>query len=93
MLIPVKLGKLPEEVLHNFVRERNNSEWTIENFREALLKEIRILEQGLFTHGAYTTDSSLPRQQCLCMLVLRVVTMPDLIEVKNCISTHTPNNC
>ena len=62
MLIPVTLGKLPAEVRRNLAREQNRSEWTVENLREALLREIRILEQGLFTHNTHLlTDSSSPK--------------------------------
>jgi len=61
MLIPIILDKLPTEVRRNLAREQNNSEWTVENLREALLKEIWILEQRLFTHYTHsTTDSSSP---------------------------------
>ena len=61
MLIPVTLGKLPAEVRRNLAREQNRSEWTVKNLREALLKEIRILEQGVFTPSSGThllTDGS-----------------------------------
>ena len=61
MLIPITLDKLPTEVRCNLAREQSNSEWTVENLRKALLKEIWIPEQGLFTYGTHsTTDSSPP---------------------------------
>ena len=48
LLIPITLGKLPADVRRNLAREQNKSDWNIEELREALLREIRILEQGVF---------------------------------------------
>jgi len=44
LLIPVIWGKLPTEVKRNLERENNSSNWSIDQLREALLREIRILE-------------------------------------------------
>ena len=54
LLIPITLRKLPADVRRNLAREQNKSDWNIEELREALLREIRILEQGVFTS---TTDT------------------------------------
>jgi len=48
-LIPVVWGKLPTEVKRNLARENNDSNWSIDQLREVLLREIRILEQGAST--------------------------------------------
>ena len=42
------MGKLPMETRRNLAREHSNLEWTIDELRTAILKEIQILEQGLF---------------------------------------------
>ena len=49
LLIPIILGKLPVETRRNLAREHTNLEWTIDELREAILKEIRIFESGLYT--------------------------------------------
>jgi len=49
LLIPVTWGKLPSAVKINLPRENNGSNWSIDQIREALLREIRILEQGAST--------------------------------------------
>ena len=46
LLIPITLGKLPADVRRNLAKDQNKSDWNIDELREALLKEIRILEQG-----------------------------------------------
>ena len=42
----------------NLTREQNRSDWSIEELRETLLREIRILEQGVFTPTTYIPDLS-----------------------------------
>ena len=51
MLTPIILGKLPKEIRKNIAREHNNVEWTLEDLRGTLLKEIQILETGIHTSG------------------------------------------
>ena len=47
VLVPIILGKLPSDVCRNLAREHVNAEWTISQVKEAILKEISILECGL----------------------------------------------
>ena len=56
LLIPVIWGKLPSEVKRNLARENNGSNWSIDQLREALLREIRILEQGASTSCSSITS-------------------------------------
>ena len=58
LVIPVTFGKLPADVRRNLAREQNRSDWTINELREALLREIRILEQGVFTSTICWSDTS-----------------------------------
>ena len=58
LLMPVTLGKLPADVRRNLAREQNRSDWTINELREALLREIRILEQGVFISATCWSDTS-----------------------------------
>ena len=44
LLIPIILGKLPAKLQRNLAREQNNGTWTINLLRQAILKEIRIME-------------------------------------------------
>ena len=46
LLVPIILGKLPHELRKNLAREHDNPEWKFQELREAIVKEIRILEAG-----------------------------------------------
>ena len=46
LLVPLTLGKLPHELRKNLAREHDNPEWKFQELREAIVKEIRILEAG-----------------------------------------------
>ena len=50
MLAPIILGKLPVDIHRNLAREHGNSEWTIRELKDAILKEIRVLESGWITN-------------------------------------------
>ena len=43
------LGGRQHYVYRNLAHEHRNSEWIIEQLRDAILNEIRVLESGLFT--------------------------------------------
>ena len=58
LLIPVTLGKSPADVRRNLAREQNKSGWNMDEHREALLREIKILEQGVFTSTTCLSDIS-----------------------------------
>ena len=53
LLVPIIFGKLAVETRRNLACEYSNLEWTIDEVQTAVIKEIRILESGL-----YTTDPS-----------------------------------
>ena len=46
LLVPMVLGKLPAEVRKNLAREHSNVEWTLDQLRDSIVKEIRIIEAG-----------------------------------------------
>ena len=46
LLVPIILGKLPNELRRNLAREHSNPKWTFPQLREAIYKEIKILEAG-----------------------------------------------
>ena len=50
LLIPIILGKLPNDVRKNLAREHETLDWTIDQLRNALQKELRILEAGKFVN-------------------------------------------
>ena len=58
LLVPIVLGKLPIETRRNLAREHPDLEWTIDDLREAILKEIRVFEAGV-----YVNSNSLPISQ------------------------------
>ena len=47
LLVPMVLGKLPVETRQNLAREHGNLEWTINELRQSITKEIRVLEAGV----------------------------------------------
>ena len=85
-------------------REQQRPGWTVKSFRETLSKEIRILEQGVFTPGAHLQTSDSPMVTAFSLHVgTNAETKVDLTRVKPlkvymCIvraHTHTltPNHC
>ncbi len=50
LLIPIILGKLPNEIRKNLARDHETLDWTIDQLRNALQKELRILEAGKFVN-------------------------------------------
>jgi len=67
MLVPVILGKLPSDVHKNLVWEHGNAAWTITELRNAIWKEITILECGSLTYKGKTMD---PHQSTLTTVQL-----------------------
>jgi len=57
MLVPIILGKLPSDVHKNLVREHGIGAWTISELRNAIWKEITILECGSLTYKGKTMES------------------------------------
>ena len=47
LLVPIVLGKLPHELRQNLASGHDSLEWKFQQLREAILKEIRILEAGI----------------------------------------------
>ena len=47
LLVPIIIGKLPVETRKNLARDHSNSEWSLNELQDAILKEIRIFETGL----------------------------------------------
>ena len=47
LLVPMVLGKLPTDTRKNLAREHGNLEWTIDELRNSIAKEIRVLEAGI----------------------------------------------
>ena len=56
MLTPMVLGKLPTDLKKQFARDHNSGEWTIQEVMACILKEIRVLEVGLYSNG-FTKDT------------------------------------
>ena len=44
ILICIILGKLPVDTRKNLARDHNNSEWSLHELQDAILKEIQVLE-------------------------------------------------
>ena len=54
---PIILGKLSVEIKRNLARDHPVFEWSIDELREAILKEIRIFEAGVHITPQPPTDS------------------------------------
>ena len=46
LLVPMVLGKLPPDTRRNLAREHSNLDWTIDELRDSIAREIRVLEAG-----------------------------------------------
>ena len=46
LLVPIVLGKLPPDTRRNLAREHSNLDWTIDELRDSIAREIRVLEAG-----------------------------------------------
>ena len=102
LLIPIILGKLPIELRHNLAWEHSNLEWTIDELRGAILKEIQILEQGLFitstalpsnTQGSVMTTASLHAGTRTTHFKNQQGTPNKKPVCVYCKGGHTPNHC
>ena len=49
LLTPIIFRKLPKEIQRNLARDHSNAEWTLDDLRSSIMKEIRILETELHT--------------------------------------------
>ena len=47
LLVSILLGKLPEDLRKTLAREHNTSDWTLDQVRKSILREINILEAGV----------------------------------------------
>ena len=56
LLIPIILGKLPNEIRRNLARDHTSPDWTIDQLRNALQKELRILEAEKFVNPTENKD-------------------------------------
>ena len=56
LLVPIVLGKLPNELRQNLAHEHDSLEWKFQQLREAILKEIRILEAGINVNSPNTSQ-------------------------------------
>ena len=48
LLVPIILAQLPRDIRLNLARENTSPEWNLPELMSAILKEIRILEFGLY---------------------------------------------
>ena len=102
LLIPVTIGKLPADLRRNLAREQNKSDWSMDELREALLREIRILEQGVFTSTTSLSDTS-PMMTASLHVGARSghskqqrsdrSTFDQKLTCAYCKGTHTANHC
>ena len=46
LLVPMVLGKLPSDTRKNLATEHSDLDWTIDELRDSIAREIRVLEAG-----------------------------------------------
>ena len=107
LLVPIIIGKLPNNLRRNLAREHNNLEWTFTQLRNAISKEIKILEAGIYDsenrmtpedHQASITSSFLSYSQYgkpPPLPPLRQVppTLPKQKKCVYCKKPHSSNEC
>ena len=97
LLIPIVMGKLSAEIQRNLAQEHSNSPWNLPDLMVAILKEIHILESGL-----YGPQGHMPRSTVSTFHVAS----PDHPTKKSgnsdnkrrqqcvfCKGAHSPHNC
>ena len=55
--MPIILAKLSVPTRKNLAREHSNLDWSIDDIQAAILKEIRVMETGLYTSHAQSSTS------------------------------------
>jgi len=60
LLVPIMLGKPPEETKKNMARAHESSQWTMEQLQASLVKEIQIFETGQPTSSLETLEGPKP---------------------------------
>ena len=60
LLVPMILGKLPADTRRCLAREHSNLEWTIDELRASIAREIRVLEAGLCMPSPPAEDHQRP---------------------------------
>ena len=58
ILVPIILGKLPVPIRRNLARDHNELRWTLDDLQAAVVKEIRILESGLYNNDSSSSLST-----------------------------------
>ena len=53
LLTPIIYGRLPREFQKNLARDHDSGEWTIDELRSGIMKEIRILETEIHSSGCH----------------------------------------
>ena len=95
LLVSVILEKLPNETRKHLARERADSEWTLRELQDAILKEICVFESGLHM----PLQSSRTPTASLYTGTRRIATQPAsgaVIKKRNCTfckGSHTSTDC
>jgi len=97
LLVPIMLGKLPEETKKNMARAHDSSEWTIKQLQDAIMKEVRIFEAGHQTSHSPTQDR-LPTASFFTSTGKKSSQKPREYASKQpvctfCKGSHAPINC
>ena len=60
LLNPIVFGKLPKEIQRSLARDHSNTEWTLNELRSSIMKEIRIFETEIHTSGYHDQPDAPP---------------------------------
>ena len=97
LLVPIMLGKLPEETKKNMARAHDSSEWTVDELQKAIIKEIQIFEAGYQTSHSTSQDRP-PTASFFTSTGKKSSQKPREHTTKQpmrtyCKGNHTPTNC
>ena len=98
LLTPIVFGKLPKEVQKIQARDHSNSEWTLDELRSSIIKDIQILETEIYTSGHHDQPDTPPMMTASFYTNTRQ-RPPQLSNSRKpssciyCKQQHSPNSC
>ena len=101
LLVPVMMNKLPSKIKENNTREHGLSQWSLENLRQSLFKEISIMEAGqtITLHSEEPTMSTVYLAKTNTPSNKNVNTRRNSLDMRTrkpciyCEESHSPNVC
>ena len=98
LLVPIILGKLPAPVRRNLARDHDQTRWTLDHLQAAMLKEIRVLECGLYTDSPSSLSTARTHATAAFHAAIKGGCQPTGAAKKKahcvyCKGEHSPTTC